>query len=441
MSPRHAVAILADPEDEGGIVQAIDARNDLKVVRRCADLPEVRAAVRAGIADLVIVRAAELDLDALVIEELRLAGAGVILLVDDSMRAHARSLGADALAEKGNPAQVVEALEAHLRGRHTPFPSGEMPPDPFIEACVQDEEDAVDTDTETETALSSSPVPEQEDIQGKILAVWGTSGAPGRSTVALGLAHALAEHAATILIDADLHNPSLAHMAGIPVDSSGIAALARAALRGNLDEKSLDSALIPYTVQLSILSGLTTPHRWREVGPAALDAIVTAATRLCHWVVVDLAAVSLDEVADETRHMGSRDDTTAAILRRADEIFCVSRADILGISRLTHALAWLDEVEVSAEPRIVVNKVSSSATGPRPSGAIGAALQAIIPGRSAHLIPEDGAVATGLLKGRSVVLASPKSPAAQALVEVARSLDGRRARAARRTSRGRHVKH
>ncbi|MDY4493032.1 AAA family ATPase [Schaalia hyovaginalis] len=439
MSPRHLVALLADPEDEGRIVQAVDARADLKVVRRCADLPEVRAAVRAGIADLVVLRAAEPDLDALVIEELRIGGAGVVLLVDASTRAQARSLGADALALKDDAEGIVEALEARIRGGIGLVTSDSMPPDPFEEAACP----ARDLGSDAGLGPDAPPSDKTgtEGPQGRIVAVWGTSGAPGRSTLALGIAHALAEDSPTILIDGDLRNPSLAHMAGIPVDSSGIAALSRAALRGALDGLGLEGALIPYTDHLSILTGLTTPHRWREVGPAALDAIVTAAARMSPWVVVDLAAVSLDEVADETRQIGDRDDTTAAILRRADEILCVARADVLGISRLAHALAWFGELGASAQPRIVINRVDSAATGPRPSGAIGAALQAIIPGRSAHLIPEDAMVAKGLLKGRSVVAASPRSPAAQALSDAARSLGGAGARAPRGTRRGRRVKH
>ncbi|MCI6557494.1 AAA family ATPase [Schaalia hyovaginalis] len=439
MSPRHSVALLADPEDEGRIVQAVDARADLKVVRRCADLPEVRAAVRAGIADLVVLRAAEPDLDALVIEELRIAGAGVVLLVDESSRSQARSLGADALAHKSDAEGVVEALEARIRGGRGKGADDSPPPDPFEDASRPTQPLAPDTALGADAPPSDKA--ETEEARGRVVAVWGASGAPGRSTLALGIAHALAEDAPTILIDGDLRNPSLAHMAGIPVDSSGIAALARMALRGALDEPGLEGALIPYTDHLSILTGLTTPHRWREVGPAALDAIISAAARTRPWVVVDLAAVSLDEVADETRQIGDRDDTTAAILRRADEVFCVARADVLGISRLAHALAWFGELGASAQPRIVINRVDSAATGPRPSGAIGAALQAIIPGRSAHLIPEDAAVAKGLLKGRSVVAASPKSPAAQALSEAARSLGGPGARAPRRTRRGRRVKH
>ena len=55
MSIRHGVVVLADPADEGDIVLAINARpNDLQVVRRAADLTEVRAAARGRVADLAV---------------------------------------------------------------------------------------------------------------------------------------------------------------------------------------------------------------------------------------------------------------------------------------------------------------------------------------------------------------------------------------------------
>ena len=59
MSTIHGVALLADQRYEAPIIQAIQARSDtLAIVRRCADLAEVIAAARAGVADLAIVGSA-----------------------------------------------------------------------------------------------------------------------------------------------------------------------------------------------------------------------------------------------------------------------------------------------------------------------------------------------------------------------------------------------
>lgn len=430
MSARHGVVVLAEPEDEGELVRAIDAEGeDMCVVRRCADLPELRAAVRAGIADLAVISALEADLDAIVVEELRTAGAAVILLVEESERAEALRLGAHALASRGAPDQVVDALRAHLRA--------------LPDAAAPDEgAPAEDAARIPDLGPRDMPWPPEDVRPGaRLLVVWGTSGAPGRSTIAIGLAHALAEYGKTLLIDADVVNPSLAHMTGTSVDGSGLAALARRASRGALDAQALDSALTGLAPGLSLLTGLSSPHRWREIGPGALAEILALARLGRSFVVVDVAPTSLEALSSQIRLHGDRDETTMAALRSASDLLALARADVLGISRLSYALEWWAENGSGAEPRVVVNRVASSSTGPRPASALDAALSAILPGGRIHLIPEDPAVAKALLAGRSCVSASPKSPSALAIRELAASLAApTRTRGARRRGRG-GVKH
>ena len=65
MSAVHGVVILADQRWEAPIIQAIQSRADaLAIVRRCADLAEVIAAARAGVADLAVIDGADPDLTA-----------------------------------------------------------------------------------------------------------------------------------------------------------------------------------------------------------------------------------------------------------------------------------------------------------------------------------------------------------------------------------------
>ena len=101
MSARQGVVVLVNPEEEGEIVRAIDQTSGLKVVRRCADLAEARAAIRAKVAALVVLDMSDPDLDAITIDELHRFGAGVILVADPEDTAPARSLGADGLCARG----------------------------------------------------------------------------------------------------------------------------------------------------------------------------------------------------------------------------------------------------------------------------------------------------------------------------------------------------
>ncbi|HAN70940.1 MAG TPA: hypothetical protein DCQ36_05050, partial [Actinobacteria bacterium] len=51
---------------------------------------------------------------------------------------------------------------------------------------------------------------------GRLVAVWGPMGAPGRTTIAVGIAEALAERGARVcLIDADTYAPSVALALGL----------------------------------------------------------------------------------------------------------------------------------------------------------------------------------------------------------------------------------
>lgn len=432
MSPRRGVVVLVDPEDEGEIVRAIDAVSEsLHVVRRCADLAEARAAIRARVADLAVLDASDPDLDALVVEDLHRCGAGVVLVVDAADARGARALGADGLALRGSPDQVVESLLSFIRaGRAMDSDAADL------EARLAEPEN----EAETPGCAPEARADTGERPDGRIIVVWGTSGAPGRSTIALGLAHALASAGATLLVDGDLKDPSLAHMTGTAVEASGLSALARRSLRGGVDLDALERAVIPHTPGLHLLTGLTSPHRWREVGPGALASILAVARTGYAHTVVDVAAVGLDPVAEEILHQGDRDDTTAAALRAATDLICVARADVVGVSRLAHAVEWYAENIGGPEPSVVVNRLDKASTGARPRNALDAALSTIVPGALVHLVPEDAGVARGLLAGRHVVASDPSSPAAQAIGALAESLTGI-ASPKRRSGRRRRVEH
>lgn len=427
MSARHGVVVLAEPEDEGELVRAIDMHSeDMRVVRRCADLLELRAAIRAGVADLAVISALELELDALVVDELKMAGAGVVLVIEEQQRAEALRLGAHALSSRGAPEQVVEALLAHIRGNDAPItthaePHGTLMARDGVRLSEAEELAAVAAQWDSNSA-EPEPDAAKDRPPARLIVVWGTSGAPGRSTIALGLAHALSHFGDTLLVDADVSNPSLAHMCGVNVDASGLAALARRSSRGSLDAQNLEDALIPLSDNLSLLTGLSSPHRWREVAPGALGEILALARTCRSFVVVDVAPTTLESVDGEFHLRGSRDAVTLGALRAASDLVCVARADVVGISRLSYALDWWKDNGSDIQPRVLVNRVSSSSTGHRPESALNAALSRILPGASVHLVAEDEAVAQGLLVGQSCVRAFPKSPSSLAIFEMAERL-------------------
>ena len=104
---------------------------------------------------------------------------------------------------------------------------------------------------------------------GKIIAVWGTHGAPGRSTLALALAAYLNEQGSTILVDCDINAPAQVQLLGLPEDSSGLASAARLATHGELDSTRLVQTLLSAKADLQVLTGLGRSGRWRELPVAS----------------------------------------------------------------------------------------------------------------------------------------------------------------------------
>lgn len=464
MSPApHGVVILAGGDVEGALVQAVDARGSLSVVRRCADLEEVRAAARSGVADLGVVDGSDRDLDVTVLEDLHHAGMLVVVLAELADASRLLAVGADAVAQPGNPDGVVESLLALVRtldegpGATAPgptppavlpglsIPPGEGPPPPDgadgaapggggpdwagderharggagappARSTRRGRSTAASLTGEAAPGAAASPSP------GTVVAVWGTAGAPGRSTLAANLAVALAGSGRVVLVDADTTAPSVAHMLALPVDVSGVAALARLSSRGTLSADDLRRAVVPGPGGISVLTGLSTPQRWRELGAQAIADIVSVAREVADWVLVDVAAPSLDPVESHPRPLASRDQTVAAVLRAADRALLVGRGDAVGLARAILAHAWWEELGASASLQVVVNQVSAATAGRRPVNAVAAALAPSLPGTLIHVVPRDEAVGAAVLAGRTVVDGAPRSEAARAVRSLAEQL-------------------
>lgn len=385
MSSVHGVAILADQRYEAPIIQAIQARSDaLTIVRRCADLAEVIAAARAGIADLAVIDGADPDLTAEVVANLNGIGMAVVALAPHAERGRLSALGVASVAAPGSPEQVVNSLVAATRARR-PTPT-----------------------------IASSPTTPPPGAPGSVLAVWGTSGAPGRTTIAAGIATALAARAPTLLIDADTSNPTISHLLGLPVHASGLSVMARAASRGSLTPEDIGAASVQRGDGLRIVTGLVTGHRWREVSRTSIEAIVAAARQCARYSVVDIAATSLEKPSRGAH----RDDVALGVLERTDRLVIVARADIVGINRLSFLARWWEEQGRDIPVDIIVNRVSTDAIGPRPVAALQAAIGTFMPGRAFHTVNEDGGVARASLRAKALGESGAQCQASDALEDI-----------------------
>ncbi len=428
-----AVAGPAEP----ALVAALDAAGTgLTVVRRCADLPEVVAAALAGVGRVAVLGSGLGGLDRSVLARVREAGLGVVILAEPGEVERVRSLGAAAVLADDTPAEdVVRAVRAVVDGLETSATAVRVP------RPGADRHTAPDAATEVDL---SAPESARAARRGRVVAVWGPHGAPGRTTVAVNLAAelaALGEEA--LVVDADTWGGCVGQSLGLLDESPGLAAAARAAAHGTLDDRTLDPLCPPVEPGLRVLTGLTRPDRWRELSPAALDVVWEVARTVVDWAVVDCGFSLEDEVGAGFEAMlgPRRNGATLSALAAADVVVVVGTADPVGIHRLVQGLVDLAEVGVPAPGArrvLAVTRVRAGTAGPRPEAAVTEAVVRYAGVEAPLLIPDDRpAYDRALLAGATLRAVAPQSPARAVLASLAADLVGRQSGRRERRRAGR----
>lgn len=316
------------------------ADGPLHVVRRCVDIADLLATAASRQADAALVSADLPGLDAEMVERIESDGVVVVGIVASSpspAEAHLRALGIANVAFADDLVTLVELVVAVISDRKStarvPSPTGRAEPD-------------------------ADPAP----YAGSVIAVWGPTGAPGRSTVAMGVAAALAGRGrTTLLIDADVYGGSTAIQLGVLDEISGLLAAARAANTGVLTAETLIGHARSVAPRLHVLTGLPRADRWTEVKAVLMGRIVQVARQTADYVVVDCGfSVERDEEIMYDTAAPRRNGATVEVLERADVVLLVGAADPIGLSRLIRAGHDLGSMRLDARSRIVVNRARAS---------------------------------------------------------------------------------
>jgi MinD-like ATPase involved in chromosome partitioning or flagellar assembly len=243
--------------------------------------------------------------------------------------------------------------------------------------------------------------------------VHGPAGAPGRTTVAIGLAALRAKSGCpTVLLDADPWGGVVAQHLGVLDEVSGLLAAARLVNSGTLDHESFARCRRRVAEGLEVLTGLPRPDRWVEVRDGALETVLGHAAEVGD-VVVD-TGFSL-EAADDLRSGRSlgRNQMTLEALARADEVLVVGSAEPPALARLARTLVDLREVTRSPV-RVVVNRMRDSLGWSRRD--IVGMVEGYVRPLGVHFLPDDRAATDrALVAGRSVV-EGPDSALRKALI-------------------------
>lgn len=283
------------------------------VVRRCVDAADALAIAAAHRVHAAVLALPQPGIDADFVDRLARLGVRAVGVVDEPGYADAaRELGLSSL----EGIDAVATLGARLAGLR----------------------DAV-----------AVPAPSQ----GRVVAVWGAPGAPGRTFVAVNLAAEVADLPGTsrcLLIDADTYGASIAQQLGLLDEVSGLLAAARAANQGRLT--SLAEHVVAVSERWHVLTGLPRSDLWRHVRPSAWERILAAAASSYTTVIVD-TGFCVEAPLDPEARTGQRNMLARDTLAHADQVLAVGAADPVGITRLVRSL---DELDIDASVDIVINR-------------------------------------------------------------------------------------
>lgn len=385
------------------------------LARRCVDLTDLLATASTGLASVAVVSPTLPGLDADSVGTLRRCGLGVVLvgapddLQDDEVE-RMRRLGIEHLLSSTALARLADTVIAA----------------------------AADAAPLSEPDLDDDAGPTEPTDRGRVLAVWGPAGAPGRTTVAVGLATELARSGReAFLLDVDPYGGTVAQHLGVLDEVSGLLAAARSANSGLLDADRLAGFARQVGDRLRVLTGLPRPDRWPEVRPAAFADLLEQASLVAEHVVLDLGfSLEADPVDPFGGSAPQRNEMTLTGVQRADEVVVVGAADPVGLARLARGLVELRDVVPGVRPRVVVNRTRSSLGWS--DREIRGMVEGFVTPLDVHFLPDDRAAADRALMAGQSLAESGDSPLREAVGALAHGVLGGSGRpAARRRRLGR----
>lgn len=441
---------------EHELLLACAATEVAQVERRCYDFTDLLMAADSGMGDAVVLSSDLPWLDHDVLGRLRhLLGRIIVVLAPGDEDAPSR-LHAGGVAEVVEPDGLVAAVfhgsaEASLPvpGRRALLPLGDANPadgakrrdhpsarlgslvdsvglkDSSTVSCAPDPR-VVQRDPQHEVrtegaarapggqtavvhgAVEASPI-------GQVVAVWGPTGAPGRTTVAVNLALELAATGRrTLLVDADTYGAAVGQTLGFLTESAGVGGATRLADQGMLDAERLRSIVRRAEPEGPwVLTGLTRPDLWRQVSAGGWEQVLARCTESFEVTVVDVGFCleeggGCDDGATRPGALSlvssARNAMARVALQEAQLVVAVSRADPVGLAAFLHAQRDLWTLGVAPDRiALVVNRFRSTLFGATGEEQIYAALQGHFAGSHWVTIPDDTtALDAALLAGRAL---------------------------------------
>jgi MinD-like ATPase involved in chromosome partitioning or flagellar assembly len=192
---------------------------------------------------------------------------------------------------------------------------------------------------------------------GRIVAIWGPVGSPGRTTMAIELAASLSARGEDVmLVDLDTTGPSVAQLLGLIDDTSGVAAAARLAAQRKLTPRDLAALAVAVPSGVRVLVGLPASERWSELRAASTEEVMRCARDTVTWTIVDVGSgIEGDDLDWFDPDVPQRFAAARTALAAADAVVCVGRTDPVGLTRLLREVPKVRSLAPTALLEVALN--------------------------------------------------------------------------------------
>ena len=443
MTDERAVLTALGPQWEAVVATLLEQVPGVTIARRCADVAELLSVAEAGLGDAAVLSWDLRGLDLDVVARLRRTGHRVVGLVPGDVEAaerRLRQLAVTRLVPLDADAQRLAAAlgdDAHATEGDVTWPGtgslGEASGDDTDAGRHPSGMPRAGTDEARDVPVEGEPSARRSRRggaavvrpgTGRVVAVWGPTGAPGRTTIATTLAAELASRdERVLLVDADTYGGCVAQSLGLLDEAPGIAAACRAADQGLLDLPALARTAPEVVPGLRVLTGLPRAERWPELRSSALERVLDLARGLVDVVVVDCGfCLEDDEELSYDTSAPRRNEATLTSLAAADVVVAVGAGDPVGLQRFVRGLQELGTVP-SGQPVAVVNRVRAAAVGARPEERIADSLHRFAGLDGVRFVPDDPRVVdAAVLAGRTVVEHAADSALRRSVADLATHL-------------------
>lgn len=419
------------------VAALVTGSHPIVISRRCVDVVDLMAVAATGQGRVALVAAGLRDFDVDAVDRLRASGVVPVAVVDRGGGGALRTIHARGVRftvpHDADVAVIASVIRSAVDEGEAGSRSGGL-----ARAFADPVRRAVDHGDASRSELAARR-PGRQSSPGRLIAVWGPTGAPGRTTVATGIADEIARAGtASLLVDADVYGGTVATVLGLIDESPGLAAACRATSGTGLDTATLAALCWQVRPTLRVLTGIPLAQRWPEIRPVALCEVLMVARSLARCVIVDCGfALEADEELSYDSQAPRRNGATLTVLDAADGVVVVGSADPIGLQRLVRGLGELRDAGIEAPVHIVVNRARPGLL-PRDGTAELTSVLTRLAGRAPDsVLPEDrDAMDAALVSGRLLGEVRPSSPLRRAMGTLAARVSGVEVPAARHRRRG-----